>query len=48
VENHAVEIHIDAARNIDPNVQLLDTVIMHVAYQRFSRIAAQTFKQVLI
>ena len=48
VENSAVEIHIDAARNIDPNVQLGDTVSMHVDYQSFSRIAAQTFKQVLI
>ena len=48
VEDTALEIHIDAARNIDPNVQVGDTVSMHVDYQRFSRIAAQTFKQVLI
>ena len=48
VEDDTVEIHIDAARNIDPKAQVGDNVVIPVDYQRFSRIAAQTFKQVLI
>ena len=48
VEDTALEIHIDAARNMDPNVQVGETVSIPVDYQKFSRIAAQTFKQVLI
>ena len=48
VEDTAVQIHIDAARNVNPNVQEGETVSIPVDYQSFSRIAAQTFKQVLI
>ena len=48
VEDTALEIHIDAARNMDPNVQLGDNLSIPVNVDKFSRIAAQTFKQVLI
>ena len=48
LEDTALEIHIDAARNIDPNAQLGDTIHIPVDVEKFSRIAAQTFKQVLI
>ena len=48
VEDTALEIHIDAARNIDPGVQLGDQLRIPVDVDKFSRIAAQTFKQVLI
>ena len=48
VEDSAVEIHIDAARNMDPNVQVGDTVSIPVNIQKFGRIAAQTAKQVVI
>ena len=48
LEDTALQIHIDAARNIDPNLQVGETVSIPVDYQKFSRIAAQTFKQVLI
>ena len=48
VEDTAVEIHIDAARNIDPKVQVGDTVTIPVDIQKFGRIAAQTAKQVVI
>ena len=48
VEDTAVEIHIDAAKNIDPNVQLGDSVVIPVDIQKFGRIAAQTAKQVVI
>jgi len=48
VEDSAVQIHIDAARNLDPNVQLGDTVTIPVDIQKFGRIAAQTAKQVVI
>ena len=48
VEDTALEIHIDAARNIDPNAQLGDNIRIPVDVEKFSRIAAQTFKQVLI
>ena len=48
VENSALEIHIDAARKIDPNVQLGDNVSISVDIQKFGRIAAQTAKQVVI
>ena len=47
LEDTALEIHIDAARNIDPNVQPGDTVIIPVDIANFSRVAAQTFKQVM-
>jgi len=48
VEDTAVEIHIDAARNIQPNVQVGDAVTIPVDIQKFGRIAAQTAKQVVI
>ena len=48
LEDIALEIHIDAARNIDPNVQVGDTVNIPVDIQKFGRIAAQTAKQVVI
>ena len=48
LEDTAVEIHIDTARNYNPNVQLGDTVSIPVDIQKFGRIAAQTAKQVVI
>ena len=48
VEDTAVEIHIDAARNLHPNVQVGDTVNIPIDIQKFGRIAAQTAKQVVI
>ena len=48
VEDTAIEIHIDAARNMNPNVQVGDAVIIPVDIQKFGRIAAQTAKQVVI
>ena len=48
VEDTALEIHIDAARNINDKVLIGDTVSIPVEVEKFSRIAAQTFKQVLI
>ena len=48
VEDSAVEIHIDAARNINPSVQLGDNLSIPVDIQKFGRIAAQTAKQVVI
>ena len=48
VEDTAIEIHIDAARNMNPNVQLGDAVSIPVDIQKFGRIAAQTAKQVVI
>ena len=48
VEDSALEIHIDAARNMDANVQVGDNVIIPVDIQKFGRIAAQTAKQVVI
>ncbi len=48
VEDTALEIHIDAARNINPDVRVGDNVSIPVEVEKFSRIAAQTFKQVLI
>ena len=48
VEDTAVEIHIDAARKLNPNVQPGDTVSIPVDIQKFGRIAAQTAKQVVI
>jgi N utilization substance protein A len=48
VEDTAVEIHIDAARNYNPNVQAGDAVTIPVDIQKFGRIAAQTAKQVVI
>ena len=48
VEDTALEIPIDAARNIDPNAQVGDAVNIPVDIQKFGRIAAQTAKQVVI
>ena len=48
VEDTAVEIHIDAARNMNPNIQPGETVSIPVDIQKFGRIAAQTAKQVVI
>ncbi|MBE6976744.1 MAG: transcription termination/antitermination protein NusA [Ruminococcaceae bacterium] len=48
VEDTALEIHIDAARKMDPNVQVGDNVSIPVDIQKFGRIAAQTAKQVVI
>ena len=48
LEDTALEIHIDAARNIDPTVQVGDVVRIPIDIQKFGRIAAQTAKQVVI
>ena len=48
VEDTALEIHIDAARKINANVQPGDNVSIPVDIQKFGRIAAQTAKQVVI
>ena len=48
VEDSSIEIHIDAARNLDPNVQVGDAVRIPIDIQKFGRIAAQTAKQVVI
>ena len=48
LEDTALEIHIDAARKLDPNVQVGDAVRIPVDIQKFGRIAAQTAKQVVI
>ena len=48
VEDTAVDIHIEAAKKLNPNVQLGDAVTIDVDIQKFGRIAAQTAKQVVI
>ena len=48
LEDTALEIHIESARNLDPNAQVGDSLSIPVDFQKFGRIAAQTFKQVLI
>ena len=48
VEDTALEIHIDAARNINHKAQVGEQLSIPVDIEKFSRIAAQTFKQVLI
>ena len=48
VEDPSVEIHIDAARNMNPKIELGETVTIPVDIQKFGRIAAQTAKQVVI
>ena len=48
VEDTAVEIHIEAAKKLNPNVQVGDAVTIDVDIQKFGRIAAQTAKQVVI
>jgi len=44
----ALEIHIDAARRMQPDLQVGDTVAIPIDIQKFGRIAAQTAKQVVI
>ena len=48
VEDSALEIHIDAAKNVNPDVKLGDNISLPVDIQKFGRIAAQTAKQVVI
>ena len=48
VEDTALEIHIDAAKNINPDVRVGDNISIPVDIQKFGRIAAQTAKQVVI
>ena len=48
LEDTALEIHIDAARNIKADAQLGESLYIPVDVEKFSRIAAQTFKQVVI
>ena len=48
VEDTALEIHIDAAKNYDPDARLGETVNIPVDVVKLSRIAAQTAKQVVI
>ncbi len=48
VEDVALEIQLDAARNLRPDAQLGETVSIPVDIQKFGRIAAQTAKQVVI
>ena len=48
LEDTALEILIDAARNIKPDAQIGDQISIPVDVEKFSRIAAQTFKQVVI
>ena len=44
----ALEIHIDAARRMKPDLNVGDTVAIPIDIQKFGRIAAQTAKQVVI
>ena len=48
VEDTAIEMHIEAARKLNPSAQLGDVVQVEVDIQKFGRIAAQTAKQVVI
>ncbi len=48
VEDVALDIQLDAARNIRETAQLGETVSIPVDIQKFGRIAAQTAKQVVI
>ena len=48
VEDPALEIQLDAARNVDPDAQVGGTVNIPVDIAKFGRIAAQTAKQVVI
>ena len=48
VEDSGLEIHIDAARNINPDIKVGDNISIPVDIQKFGRIAAQTAKQVVI
>ena len=48
LEDIALEIHIDAARRINPDAQVGDSIYIPVDIAKFGRIAAQTAKQVVI
>ncbi len=48
VEDTNTQIHVDAARNINPGIMVGDVLVLPIDIQRFSRIAAQTAKQVVI
>ena len=48
LEDIALEIHIDAARKINPDAQVGDSIYIPVDIAKFGRIAAQTAKQVVI
>lgn len=48
VEDTALEIHIDAAKTLQSNVQMGDTIRIPIKIESFGRIAAQTAKQVVI
>ncbi|MBE6925524.1 MAG: transcription termination/antitermination protein NusA [Ruminococcaceae bacterium] len=48
VEDPNTQIHIDAARNVNPGAMVGDMIVLPIDIQRFSRIAAQTAKQVVI
>ena len=48
VENPALEIQLDAARNVKEDVQVGDPLPIPVDISKFGRIAAQTAKQVVI
>ncbi len=48
VEDTALEMHIDAARNYNPDIQPGETISIPVDVEKFGRIAAQTAKQVVI
>lgn len=48
VEDTALEIHIDAAKTLQPNIQLGDSLRIPIKIEAFGRIAAQTAKQVVI
>ena len=48
VEDTALEIHIDAAKNYNPDARVGETVSIAVDVEKLSRIAAQTAKQVVI
>ena len=48
LEDTAVEIHIDAARKLNPSIQVGESVVIPVDIQKFGRIAAMTARQVVI
>ncbi len=48
VEDTALEIHVDAARKINPYAAIGENISIPVDIQKFGRIAAQTAKQVVI
>lgn len=48
VRNHDTEVQYEIAKDIDPEVQLNDTVMVESTPKDFGRIAAQTAKQVIL